>query len=171
VKPRSIDLPAVLSIGSNLGDRAATLRDAVTELAASPGIRLLAVSDLVETPALKPDGVDHAAPAYLNAAVSIMTTLRPRALLERIHEIEAAHGRVRQERWGDRTLDIDIVTMDGLRIEEEDLVIPHPRAHERAFVLAPWLQIAPDAELPGRGRVDALLAATGDTVEPAGALP
>lgn len=170
MKPRPIDLPAVLSIGSNLGNRRAILRAAVDDIAGLEGVRLIAVSDLVETPALKPHGVDEEAPAYLNAALSIMTELRPRELLDALAAIETAHGRVREERWGDRTLDIDIVTLGGLSVHEPGLEIPHPRAHERAFVLAPWLQIDPLAELPGRGSVAALLAATGERPRHAGAL-
>ncbi|MDQ1569537.1 MAG: 2-amino-4-hydroxy-6-hydroxymethyldihydropteridine diphosphokinase, partial [Actinomycetota bacterium] len=79
-------------------------------------------------------------------------------LLAAVNVIELAHGRVREERWGDRTLDIDIVTMDGIVQRDEQLTLPHPRAAERAFVLVPWLDIDPDAELPGYGRVDSLVA-------------
>jgi 7,8-dihydro-6-hydroxymethylpterin-pyrophosphokinase len=75
-----------------------------------------------------------------------------------VNAIELAHGRVREERWGDRTLDIDIVTMDGIVQSSESLTLPHPRASERAFVLVPWLDVDPDAELPGFGRVDAIVA-------------
>jgi 2-amino-4-hydroxy-6-hydroxymethyldihydropteridine diphosphokinase len=153
-----LTLPAILSLGSNLGDRAATLRAAIDDISAVDGISVLAVSSLIETPALKPEGVDESAPAYLNAAASISTTLEPAELLARLNAIEARHGRVRVERWGDRTLDIDIVTIDGLSIATDDLTVPHPRAHERSFVLAPWLELDADAVLPGRGRVDALLA-------------
>lgn len=156
-----VELPAVIALGSNLGDREATLRAAVQELAATPGITVLRASSLIETPALKPGGVDEEAPAYLNAAVAVRTTLEPRELLGVLHGIEAGHGRERLERWGDRTLDLDIVSMGGFRVDEPDLVIPHPRAHERAFVLAPWLEIEPDAVLGGV-RVDRLLAALPD---------
>jgi 2-amino-4-hydroxy-6-hydroxymethyldihydropteridine diphosphokinase len=153
-----VELPVVIALGSNLGDREATLRAAVRELAATPGVTVLRTSSLVETPALKPEGVDEDAPAYLNAAVLIRTALEPRELLELLHGIERAHGRERLEHWGDRTLDLDIVSMGGFRVDEPDLVVPHPRAHERGFVLAPWLEIEPDAVLGGV-RVDRLLAA------------
>jgi 2-amino-4-hydroxy-6-hydroxymethyldihydropteridine diphosphokinase len=152
---------AVIALGSNLGHREATIRSAVRDLAATPGVTVLRTSSLVETPALKPQGVDEDAPAYLNAAVTIRTSLGPRELLDRLHTIEQAHGRERLEHWGNRTLDLDIVSMDGARVDEPDLVIPHPRAHERAFVLAPWLEIEPDAMLGGV-RVDRLLAALPD---------
>jgi 2-amino-4-hydroxy-6-hydroxymethyldihydropteridine diphosphokinase len=162
---KQLELPAVLSLGSNLGDREATIRAGIASLAAIRGVTVVKASGLVETPALKPDGVDAAAPASLNAAIAIRTTLSPEDLLEAVRKVEHAHGRVREERWGDRTLDIDIVSMGGLRRSTEALTIPHPRAAERAFVLAPWLEIEPDAHLPGLGRVDELLAATGDVVD------
>nr|WP_194241614.1 2-amino-4-hydroxy-6-hydroxymethyldihydropteridine diphosphokinase [Galbitalea soli] len=155
---------AVLSLGSNLGDRAATLRDAVAEIRALPGVTVEAVSPAIETAALKPEGVDERAPAYLNIAVVLSFDGHPEGLLDLLNAIEADHGRVRIERWGDRTLDIDIVTVDEILQADARLTLPHPRAHERAFVLAPWLAIDPDAVLPGHGRVDALLAATGETV-------
>ena len=119
-------------------------------------------SGIVETPAVKPEGVDEDAPSYLNAVVLVRSALHPRQLLAALHEVEAAHGRVRAERWGDRTLDIDIVSLGGLRVDEPELTVPHPRAHERAFVLAPWLDVEPDAVI-GTDRVDALLAATGES--------
>ena len=156
-----VELPAVLALGSNLGDREQTLRDAVRAIAAIDGITLVKTSGIVETPAVKPDGVDEDAPAYLNAVVLVRSALHPRQLLAALHEVEAAHGRVRQERWGDRTLDIDIVSLGGYRVDEPDLTVPHPRARERAFVLAPWLDVEPDAVI-GTERVDALLAATGE---------
>lgn len=162
-QPPQVDRPAVLSLGSNLGDREETIRDAVRSIAAIAGVTVVAASGLVETPALKPEGVDVDAPAYLNAAVVIRSALHPETLLAALNAIERDYGRVRDVRWGDRTLDIDIVAMGALELRSGILTIPHPRAAERAFVLAPWLQIEPDAELPGHGRVDALLAATGET--------
>jgi 2-amino-4-hydroxy-6-hydroxymethyldihydropteridine pyrophosphokinase len=157
-------VPAVLAFGSNLGDREATIRQAVADLVAVSGIRILAVSSLAETPALKPAGVDRDAPAYLNAVATIETVLDPYALLDTVNAVEARHGRVREEHWGDRTLDIDIIDYDGRQSADERLTLPHPGAASRAFVLAPWLEIAPDAALPGRGRVDALLAQIGNVV-------
>ncbi len=167
----SLELPAVLALGSNLGDREATIRAAVREIAALDGVVLRSASPLVETPALKVDGVDQQAPAYLNAVVGIRTSLLPEALLDALAGIERAHGRLRMERWGDRTLDIDIVKLGGLVRSDDRLTLPHPRAASRAFVLAPWLQIEPDAELPGLGRIDALLAAAHDEVRPYPAEP
>jgi 2-amino-4-hydroxy-6-hydroxymethyldihydropteridine diphosphokinase len=147
---------AVLSLGSNLGDREQTIRDAVADIAALPAVSLVAVSGLVETAAVKPHGVDEDAPAYLNAVAVVATDLTPDDLLTAVNDIERRHGRVRDVRWGDRTLDIDIVTIDNVQQETERLTLPHPRAAEREFVLVPWLEIDADAELPGLGRVDAL---------------
>jgi 2-amino-4-hydroxy-6-hydroxymethyldihydropteridine diphosphokinase len=168
IDPASVPAPpvvAILSLGSNLGDREQTLRDATAEVARIDGVVLAAASPLVETPALKLHGVDHTAPAYLNAVLSVSTTLTPEALLDAINQIESAHGRVRDERWGDRTLDIDIVTFGDVVRDDERLTLPHPRAVERGFVLAPWLLVDPDAELPGHGLVRALLSATTDDVQ------
>jgi 2-amino-4-hydroxy-6-hydroxymethyldihydropteridine diphosphokinase len=153
---------AILSLGSNLGDREQNIRDAVVDLGAVPGVAIRATSGLVETAAQKPDGVDVAAPAYLNAIVQVSTTLSPADLLAATAQIEADHGRVRTERWGDRTLDVDIVTFGDLRQNDPALTIPHPRAGERAFVLVPWLELDPDATLPGVGRIDGLPEAVAD---------
>jgi 2-amino-4-hydroxy-6-hydroxymethyldihydropteridine diphosphokinase len=153
-------VPAVLSIGSNLGDREANLRGAVAAIAAIPGVSVDAASGLVETAAVKPSGVDESAPAYLNAVVLVSTTLAPLDLLAALAAIETEHGRVREVRWGDRTLDIDIVTYGDLQQDDAVLTLPHPRAAERGFVLVPWLEIDPDAVLPGVGRVGGLPAAS-----------
>jgi 2-amino-4-hydroxy-6-hydroxymethyldihydropteridine diphosphokinase len=153
-----VELPVILSIGSNLGDREATIRSAVAEIGALEGVTVTAASGLYESAAMKESGEDAAAPAYLNAVVAARSALHPQSLLDALAEIESRHGRVREERWGDRTLDIDIVSFGGLRVDSDRLRIPHPRAAERVFVLAPWLEIQPEAVLPGLGRVDALLA-------------
>jgi len=168
VRPQrlQVGLAAVLSLGSNLGDREATLRGAMKAIGAIRGVTLTAASPLVETPALKPHGVDTDAPAYLNAVVAVRTVLSPQQLLDATSAIEQQHGRVREERWGDRTLDIDIVTFGGFTLHTDTLTLPHPRAASRAFVLAPWAAIEPDAELPGLGRIDALLAGLADEVHP-----
>jgi 2-amino-4-hydroxy-6-hydroxymethyldihydropteridine diphosphokinase len=105
---------------------------------------------------VKPHGVDEDAPAYLNAIAIVATDLSPDDLLAAVNDIERRHGRIRDVRWGDRTLDIDIVTIDNLQQQSARLTLPHPRAAEREFVLVPWLEVDPDATLPGLGRVDAL---------------
>jgi 2-amino-4-hydroxy-6-hydroxymethyldihydropteridine diphosphokinase len=88
----------------------------------------------------------------------VRTSLPPRKLLGLLNDLEREHGRVRGERWGDRTLDLDIIDYAGRQSSSEDLTLPHPRAHERTFVLRPWVEVAPEAELPGRGRIADLLA-------------
>lgn len=158
VEPRT----AVIALGSNLGDREATLASAVRRLAEAPGVELTAISPFHDTTALKPYGWDDEAPRYLNAVALISTTLDPRKLLELCMAIEREHGRLRLERWGDRSLDLDIITMGDVHLATEQLELPHPRAHERDFVLRPWLDVDPDAVLPGYGRVDELLSAMED---------
>jgi 2-amino-4-hydroxy-6-hydroxymethyldihydropteridine diphosphokinase len=158
VLTRRIVVPAVVALGSNLGDREATLLAATRELADADGVDLIAVSSLHETVALKPDGPDESAPAYLNAVALIRTKLTPPELLALLHRIEAAHGRERTEHWGDRTLDLDLIDVAGIRHDAGGLTLPHPRAAEREFVLRPWLEVDPDAVLRGHGRVDKLLA-------------
>ena len=155
-----VELTAVLSLGSNLGDRESTLRQAVADISALPQVVVLAASGLVETAAVKLDGIDTDAPAYLNAVVTVRTSLTPEELLSALGAIEQKHGRVRDVRWGDRTLDIDIVDFGGLRVDTDRLTLPHPRAAERGFVLVPWLELEPQAALLAHGRVDQLPAAT-----------
>jgi 2-amino-4-hydroxy-6-hydroxymethyldihydropteridine diphosphokinase len=162
---------AVIALGSNLGDREATIRAAVAEIDALDEVAVVAASGLVETPALTLHGVDHAAPAYVNAVLIVRTALAPLALLDELIAIEDAHGRRRGERWGDRTLDLDIVTIDGVAMASERLTLPHPQAGDRGFVLVPWLQADADAVLPGHGPVAALLAALHDEVRPVPAAP
>ena len=145
--------PAVVALGANLGDRRATLLAATRELADADGVELTAISSVIETAALRPSGVDPNAPAYLNAVALLRTTLSPSDLLDLLHRIENAHGRVRAERWGDRTLDLDLIDFAGRRSTSPLLTLPHPRAAERDFVLRPWLEVDPDAVLPGHGPV------------------
>lgn len=156
---------AVVSLGANLGNRLETLQGAVDALEDTPGIRVKAVSPVYET---EPWGVEPGSqPSYFNAVAVLKTTLTPSSLLERAQAVEEAFHRVRDERWGPRTLDVDIVAYADLHSDDPRLTLPHPRAHERAFVLAPWLDIDPAAELPGRGPVaDLLDAVTRDGVTP-----
>ncbi|MFF2371844.1 2-amino-4-hydroxy-6-hydroxymethyldihydropteridine diphosphokinase [Agromyces sp. NPDC058110] len=155
---------AVVAFGANLGDREATIAGAVRDLAEVPGVELTAVSPVYETPAITDEGVDRDAPGYLNGVVIVETSITPHALLAALHEIEAAHGRQRLKHWGDRTLDLDLIDVDGLVIDDTGLQLPHPRAWQRAFVLQPWLDLEPDAVLPGRGPVAALRAEAHDEV-------
>ncbi|MET7456169.1 2-amino-4-hydroxy-6-hydroxymethyldihydropteridine diphosphokinase [Streptomyces sp. NPDC005574] len=156
---------AVLSLGSNLGNRLETLQGAVDALEDTPGVRVKAVSPVYET---EPWGVEPGSqPSYFNAVVLLKTTLPPSSLLERAHAVEEAFNRVRDERWGPRTLDVDIVAYADVVSGDPDLTLPHPRAHERAFVLAPWHDVDPEAQLPGLGPVAGLL----DTVTREGVDP
>lgn len=149
---------AVIALGSNLGDREATLERAVVALDALPESSILAVSSWHGTVALTFDGLDPEKPAYLNGVALLHTRLDPYTLLEALRQIESDNGRVRAERWGDRTLDLDLIAIDELEIDSAVLQLPHPRAHERDFVLAPWREVQPDARLHGHGDVATLLA-------------
>lgn len=148
---------AVVALGSNLGDRSETLQGAIDALSALPLTAGVRVSRAFETVAVTASGVSEDAPRYLNAVALVRTRLAPTVLLRELHAIEAAHGRVRRERWGDRTLDLDLIAYGGVTSSDARLVLPHPRAAEREFVLAPWLDVDPDAYLPGVGRVTELL--------------
>jgi 2-amino-4-hydroxy-6-hydroxymethyldihydropteridine diphosphokinase len=152
-------LPAVIALGGNLGDREATLRAAIADIAAIDGVRMLAASGIVESHAVKLEGIDEQAPDYLNCVVIVSSALTPDELLTELNRIEAEHGRVRAERWGDRTLDLDIITFGSFQTVDERLILPHPRAWQRPFVIVPWLQADPAASVPGHGRIDALQAA------------
>lgn len=143
----------VLSLGSNLGRRMDYLQGAVDALFDAPGLSFVAVSPVYET---DPVGGPEQRP-YLNAVVVADCMLDPRTLLDRAQGIENAFGRIRRERWGPRTLDVDLIAVGDLTSDDPELELPHPRAHERAFVLIPWAQADPTAVLPGRGPVAALL--------------
>ncbi len=136
---------AFIGLGSNLGDRRALLRAAVEGLGA--GGDVVAVSPLYET---KPVGGPAGQGAYLNAVVELSTADTPRHLLERCHALEDGAGRVRAERWGPRTLDADVLYVEGCEVDEPDLTVPHPRLWERRFVLAPLADLAPDLVPPSR---------------------
>ncbi len=140
---------AVVALGSNLGDRLATLGSARARL--SDFGRELGCSSIYETPPVGPPQ-----PNYLNAVVLLETALTPERLLETLLAIERAHGRERRERWGPRTLDLDLVAMGDERRQTPTLTLPHPEAHRRAFVLVPLAEVAPDLLLPGVGSAAAL---------------
>lgn len=156
---------AVLALGGNLGDRLDSLQAALDALTDAPGIQPVRISPVYETAAYgglpgEPGSRDLSdQPRYLNAVAVVGTELTPQQLLVRTRAIEETLHRVRGERWAPRTIDVDIIVYDNLQLSDEDLTVPHPRAHERAFVLRPWHDIDPDAVLPGRGPVARLLAA------------
>ncbi len=140
---------AYLGLGSNLGDRRRNLESALGALRETTGIELTAVSTLIETDPEGPPGQDR----YLNGAATIRTKLSPRGLLHAMLEIESVHGRDRTKegRWGPRRLDLDLLMYADRIIDEPELVVPHPRMHQRTFVLAPLAEIAPDAVHPVLG--------------------
>lgn len=160
----------ILALGANLGDRAATIETALRDLDAHPDIALAAGSRVYETPALTLEGIDDTEPRYLNACalLEVAETLSARALLDVLRALEDESGRQRQVRWGSRTLDLDIVDFGGLEQSTRVLTLPHPRAGDRAFVLAPWMDLEPDAVLAGRGPIAELRAAATDHVDPVG---
>lgn len=145
---------AWLSLGSNLGDRAANLSAALTALRALPGLSVEAVSGLYETP---PWGDTDQGP-FLNAAAAIRTSLAPHALLDAAKATEKQLGRTETRRWGPRVIDIDIVHMAGVALSDERLTLPHPHWHDRGFVLLPLAEIAPELVI-GQRSVAAALAA------------
>jgi len=143
---------AVIALGANLGDRLAALQGALDGLRATPGLEVIAISSVYETdPVGGPEQPD-----YVNAVIRVRSTLSARGLLDRAHELESEWARTRQERWGPRTLDIDIIDVDGQVSDDPELTLPHPRAHERGFVIVPWLEIEPDAVLSGHGPISGL---------------
>jgi 2-amino-4-hydroxy-6-hydroxymethyldihydropteridine diphosphokinase len=147
---------AVLALGSNLGDRGEILHSAIDQLGANAKIRVLEQSPLVESIALTESGLDDSKPNYLNGVIKIATKLNPKQLLKATADVELSHGRVRERRWESRSLDIDIITYENKKQVTKKLTLPHPRAHERAFVLVPWSLMDPEAELVGFGMVSEL---------------
>jgi 2-amino-4-hydroxy-6-hydroxymethyldihydropteridine diphosphokinase len=151
-------MSAWVGIGANLGDASANVLDALDRLTWMPGVRLLRASSLYRTAPIDSSGDD-----YINAVAEVDTSLSARALLAALHEIEQAHGRERPYRNAPRTLDLDLLLYDDELIDDAPaLVVPHPRMHERAFVLAPLAELAPALAIPGRGRVRDLLPLVAD---------
>lgn len=143
---------AYLGLGSNVGDKAAMIEAAVTHLVAEPGIRLTARSSDYRTPPWGDTDQDW----FLNAAIGIETELTPHALLETCLSVETAMGRVRKRRWGPRIIDIDVLSYAEAEVSDERLVLPHRFVRERAFVLVPLAEIAPDLVIGGERVHDAL---------------
>ena len=145
---------AFVGIGSNLGDREENLRRAVDLLSKEDGIAVTAVSEIRET---EPVGPVEQGP-FLNGAVRIETAVGPRELLDRLLAVEQRLGRVREERWGPRTIDLDLLLYGDEAVDEPGLTVPHPRLHERRFALEPLADLAPSLEIPGKGPISELLA-------------
>jgi 2-amino-4-hydroxy-6-hydroxymethyldihydropteridine diphosphokinase len=163
VKPALAEVRAFIALGANLGNPAAQVERAFDELARLPGTRLGARSALYLS---KAEGYT-AQPDFVNAVAAISTRLAPRALLEALLAIEARHGRRREFKNAPRTLDLDLLLYDGLVLHEPGLTLPHPRMCERAFVLRPMHEIAPEQAIPGKGSVADCLAAL--SADPSGA--
>lgn len=144
-----------LGLGANLGDRQEALQAAVDALGGAAGVAAVAVSGLYQT---EPVGGPPDQPQFLNAVLVVETTLEPEQLLVLAQQVEQQNGRVRDVRWGPRTLDVDLLAFGDLVRTDERLTLPHPRATERAFVLVPWTDVDPTFDVPGLGQVADLLA-------------
>ncbi|OZI40140.1 2-amino-4-hydroxy-6-hydroxymethyldihydropteridine diphosphokinase [Bordetella genomosp. 5] len=152
---------AYVGLGANLGDSAATLRHVAGELGATPGIETVTVS-----PFYRSAPVDATGPDFINAVAALHTTLAPLALLDVLQRLELAHGRERPYRNAPRTLDLDLLIYEGVTLDHPRLTLPHPRMHERAFVLRPLADLAPALILP-QGALPALIAGVADqAIEP-----
>jgi 2-amino-4-hydroxy-6-hydroxymethyldihydropteridine diphosphokinase len=145
---------AYVGLGANLGPREVTLLRAVDLLAAEDGIEVLELSELRET---APVGVVDQ-PEFLNAALAVETSLAPRELLDVLLRVERELGRVREERWGPRTIDLDLLVYGDETVDEPGLRVPHPRLHERRFALEPLAELEPELQIPGLGAVSEALA-------------
>ena len=144
-------MKTVIALGSNLGDSKSILSDAIVQIGKS--IKVQSISKFHET--IPVGGPKQ--PNYLNAVLIGDTEMQPLELLSQLQSLENGAGRVREERWGPRTLDLDLITYGDLLLNEQALTLPHPRAHERSFVLEPWFEIDPQAVLPGYGEIGVLL--------------
>lgn len=147
-------MKAFIGLGSNLGEREAMIRQALDELARLPATQLMRASSLYDT---EPTGeVDQ--PNFLNAVAQLETELTARQLLWNLLLIEKRLGRVRTQRWGPRTIDLDLLLYGDEVIDEPDLIVPHPRLHERMFALEPLAELDPELSVPGRGALAAMIA-------------
>ena len=146
-------MKVVIALGSNLGNSSETLNNAIAQI--NEFCEVEKISSFIET---EPIGGPKQ-PNYLNAVIIGRSNLTPEELLMKSREIENNLGRVREIHWGPRTIDIDLISVGDFQVDSKDLTLPHPRAHERKFVLEPWFEIDPDGELIGRGKIAQLLAA------------
>jgi 2-amino-4-hydroxy-6-hydroxymethyldihydropteridine diphosphokinase len=153
--PHTVSTRAFVGLGANLGPREVTLLRAVDLLGAADGVEVVAVSQLRET---EPEGVVDQ-PTFLNGAAALDTTLSARELLDLLHSVERELGRVRAERWGPRTVDLDLLVFGDEVVDEPGLTVPHPRLAERRFALEPLAELDPELVVPGLGRVADALAA------------
>ena len=143
---------AVIALGANLGDPIAALQGATDALNADPRTEVIAASHVYESEPV--GGIEQ--PVFCNAVVIVRTDREPLDLLALAHRIEQEWHRTREVRWGPRTLDIDLIDIDGVASDDPALTLPHPRAHERGFVIVPWREIEPEGALTGHGPINAL---------------
>lgn len=146
----------ILALGSNLGNRRFWLIQALARISKINNVSLDDVSAIYESKALTLVGVDSSKPKYLNCVAKISTSLKPEKLLVELQAIEKVLGRKKTERWGNRNIDIDIIKYGNINFRSKDLVIPHPEAAKRSFVIVPWFMMDEHAELPGIGRIENL---------------
>ena len=146
----------VLALGSNLGNRRNWLIKALSLIATTKNVYLTDISPIVESKALTLAGVDSSKPKFLNCVAEIETSLKPEELLRQMQAIELELGRKRKERWGDRNIDIDIITFGNVNYRSPELIIPHPETKNRSFVIVPWYLMNQNATLPGVGRIEKL---------------
>jgi 2-amino-4-hydroxy-6-hydroxymethyldihydropteridine diphosphokinase len=152
----------VVALGTNLGNREEIAFQAKADLSATEGFKVTQFSSLKETVALGPEGLNNEAPKYLNQIIFLQSAWSAKMTLRHLLQIELRHGRRREkERYVNRTLDLDLILFGSVVSSDPHLTLPHPRAHERRFVLEPWLELDPDAEIPGVGRVSAALSRLG----------
>jgi len=156
---------SVLALGSNLGNRRQWLVKALAAVKLTRGIELLQISPIVESKALTLAGFDSTKPKFLNCVAEIETSLKPEQLLKALQAIEQNLGREKLERWGDRNIDIDILTYGSITFRSADLVIPHPEITNRAFVIVPWYLMDQKADLPGYGSIAKLADIFADQVK------
>lgn len=142
-----------IGLGSNLQNPLQQIKTAINDLQSLAGVTIITVSSLYQSPPMGP--ADQ--PDYINAVISLETSLSPHQLLDALQSVEQLHGRERKRHWGERTLDLDILLYGDQILDDERLTIPHPGMHERAFVLYPLAEIAPDIEIPGRGALQQIL--------------
>ena len=142
-----------IGLGSNLQNPLQQIKTAINDLQSLAGVTIITVSSLYQSPPMGP--ADQ--PDYINAVISLETSLSPHQLLDALQSVEQLHGRERKRHWGERTLDLDILLYGEQILDDERLKIPHPGMHERAFVLYPLAEIAPDIEIPGRGALQQIL--------------
>ncbi|NBR65326.1 MAG: 2-amino-4-hydroxy-6-hydroxymethyldihydropteridine diphosphokinase [Micrococcales bacterium] len=146
----------VIALGSNLGERRNWIIQAIARIAKIPGTKVTKYAPIFESKALTLTGIDASKPEYLNTVIEVKTKLKPEELLLALQAIENLLGRLRKERWGDRTIDIDIITYGQETFSSRSLVIPHPEAANRSFVIVPWYVMDQSAKLPGIGRIEKL---------------